>query len=166
MITFMRSDDRLIHGQVQTKIIPMYDINRVIAIDDPTASDPMLKKIFEMAAPQGVRATVSTFEDAAVSIGKCIVNSRKTLILARRPSAFVQVYEHFGDLPKELNVANIPHMGEAVQIAHDIWLNREEINAVRKLAAMGVRIHFQLYPGMQGSSCWWEDVKDKYDSFA
>lgn len=151
MITFLRSDDRLIHGQVQTKIISMYNINRVIAIDEPTASNPTLKKIFELAAPQGVRATVSSFEDAAVSIGKCMVNDKRTLILARRPSTFVQVYERFPDLPKEFNVANIPHVGEAEQIAYDIWLNADEMNAVKKLADMGVKIHFQMYPGMQGS---------------
>ncbi len=162
MITFLRSDDRLIHGQVQTKIIPMYNINRVIAIDEPTALNPTLKKIFEMAAPQGVRATVTTFEDAVVSIGKCMVNDKKTLILARRPSTFVQVYERFPDLPKEFNVANIPHVGEAVEVAYDIWLNADEMNAVKKLASMGVKIHFQLYPGMQGKSCWWDEVKDQY----
>lgn len=162
MITFMRSDDRLIHGQVQTKIIPMYGINRVVTIDETTASNPMLKKIFEMAAPQGVRATVSTFEDAVPYIEKALVNQKKTLILARRPSTFVKIYERFPQLPKEFNVANIPHTDGATQIALDIWLDEEQLAAVKKLGEMGVDIHFQLYPGMQGSSCYWKEVKDKY----
>lgn len=164
MITFLRTDDRLIHGQVQTKIIPMYQINRVVAIDPSTASNPMLKKIFEMAAPQGVRATVSTLEDATVYIQKAMTNSRQTLILTRRPSEFVPIFEKFPDLPKKLNVANIPQVKgvDAVEVATDIWLDQEQMEAVKKLDSLGVEIHFQLYPGMQGSSCWWKDIKNKY----
>ncbi|NCB33620.1 MAG: PTS mannose/fructose/sorbose transporter subunit IIB [Erysipelotrichia bacterium] len=162
MIEFLRSDDRLIHGQVQTKIIPMYGIDRVVAIDDNTAGNPALKRIFEMAAPQGVRATVSTFEDAKVYIEKAFLNSKKTLILARRPSTFVKVYEAFPEMPKELNVANIPHEDDSVQVALDIWIDHEQMEAIKKLDSLGVNIHFRLYPGMQGSSCYWKDVKDKY----
>ena len=76
MITFIRVDDRLIHGQCQTKIIPMNKINRVIGVDDNTANNPMLKRIFEMAAPSGVRVTVHTFEDALTPISKCMVNDK------------------------------------------------------------------------------------------
>ena len=48
MIVFIRCDDRLIHGQCQTKIIPLNKITRVIGVDDATAANPMLKRIFEM----------------------------------------------------------------------------------------------------------------------
>lgn len=51
MITFIRSDDRLIHGQCQTKIIPMNKINRVICVDDATASNSMLKKFVRWQHP-------------------------------------------------------------------------------------------------------------------
>ena len=162
MIIFMRSDDRLIHGQVQTKIIPMYGVNRVVAIDEDTAANPTLKKIFEMAAPQGVRATVSTFEDGCIYIEKALKNDKKTLILARRPSTFVRIYEKYPELPKEFNTANIPHEDGSIQVALDIWLDSDQMEAIKKLDSLGVNIHFQLYPGMQGSSCYWKDVKDKY----
>ena len=81
MIVFIRCDDRLIHGQCQTKIIPLNKITRVIGVDDATATNPMLKRIFEMAAPQGVKVTVHTFDDALTPIRKCMINEKRTLII-------------------------------------------------------------------------------------
>ena len=59
MIVFIRCDDRLIHGQCKTKIIPLNKITRVIGVDDATAANPMLKRIFEMAAPQAPKVPPS-----------------------------------------------------------------------------------------------------------
>ena len=79
-----------------------------------------------------------------------------------RNVTFVKVYEAFPEMPKELNVANIPHEDDSVQVALDIWIDHEQMEAIKKLDSLGVNIHFRLYPGMQGSSCYWKDVKDKY----
>lgn len=162
MITFIRSDDRLIHGQCQTKIIPMNKINRVIGVDDPTANNPMLKRIFEMAAPQGVRVTVHTFEDALTPISKCMVNDKRTLIIARRPSTLLKLYEKFPDLYKEVNVANIPREGEGFLIRKDIWIDPEQLAAIKELDKLGVNVYFQQFPGDGAEPLYWKNVKDKY----
>ena len=164
MITFIRSDDRLIHGQCQTKIIPMNKINRVIGVDDPTANNPMLKRIFEMAAPSGVKVTVHTFEDALTPIGKCIVNDKRTLIIARRPSTLQKIYEKYPELKSvDLDVANIPKEGEeGFLIRRDTWVDPQQLEAFKQLDAMGVNIYFQQFPGDGADVIYWKDVKSKY----
>lgn len=162
MIAFLRVDDRLIHGQCQTKIIPMNSINRVIGVDDETANNPMLKKIFEMAAPQGVKVTVHTFEDSLDRIRKCIVNDKRTLVIARRPSTFVKIYEAIPELYKTLNVANLPKDTEdGYWLRRDIWINSHEKEALDKLDEMGVDIYFQQFPGDGFAEIRWKDVKNK-----
>lgn len=162
MIAFIRSDDRLIHGQCQTKIIPLNKINRVIGVDDPTASNPMLKKVFEMAAPQGVRVTVHTFEDALTPIRKCLVNDKRTLIIARRPSTLLRLFKEIPDLPKYINVANIPHEKEGFEIRRDIWIDDEQKAALNELDALGVSIQFQQFPGDGQPEVFWKNVKDQH----
>lgn len=163
MITFIRSDDRLIHGQCQTKIIPMNSINRVIGVDDPTANNDMLKRIFEMAAPTGVRVTVHTLEDSLTPISKCMVNDKRTLIIARRPSTILKLYEKLPDLYKEINIANIPkEEEEGFLIRKDIWINPEQLEAIKQLDNLGVNIFFQQFPGDGVDVFYWKDVKDKY----
>ena len=162
MITFIRSDDRLIHGQCQTKIIPMNSINRVICVDDATANNPMLKRICEMAAPNGVRCTCHTFEDSLTPIRKCVVNDKRTLIIARRPSTLLKIYKEVPELPKLLNVANIPHEGSGFMIRRDCWIDDEQKAALNELDALGVDIFFNQFPGDGLADIHWKNVKDQH----
>lgn len=162
MIVFIRSDDRLIHGQCQTKIIPLNKINRVIGVDDATATNPVLKRIFEMAAPQGVKVTVHTFEDSLERIRKCMVNDKRTLIIARRPSTILRIYREIPDLYKEVNVANIPKEGEGFFARRDIWIDNEQLAALKELDKLGVNIQFQQFPGDGQPEVYFKDIKDQH----
>ena len=162
MITFMRVDDRLIHGQCQTKIIPMHSINRVIGIDEETANNPVLKKIFEMAAPTGVKVTVHGIDQGLERIKKCMVNDKRTLVIARRPSTFVKIYQALPDLKVDLNVANLPKEGdEGDWLRRDIWLNQSIKNDLNTLDALGIDVIFQQFPGDGFVPIHWKDVKAK-----
>ena len=46
MIQLIRSDERLIHGQCMTQVVKTYDIQEIIVIDDATAENALLKRIF------------------------------------------------------------------------------------------------------------------------
>ena len=85
MIKLVRCDDRLIHGQCVTRIIPIYGIKAIIAIDNATATNAMLKKIFVMAAPKGIKTVVVTEEDSISLIQEAIQNDVPTLIIMRVP---------------------------------------------------------------------------------
>lgn len=162
MISFIRVDDRLIHGQCQTKIIPMNSINRVIGIDDATAANPLLKKIFEMAAPGGVKVTVASFQDSLESVRKCMTNDKRTLIIARRPTTILKLYQEFPDLYKTLNIANIPQVGEGFLAHSDIWIDNEQLAAIKEMDKLGVEIYFQLFPGDSGGCVYWKNIKDNH----
>ena len=162
MIVFIRSDDRLIHGQCQTKIIPLNGINRVNGVDDETASNSTLKKIFEMAAPTGVKCTVHTFEDSLTPIRKCMVNQKRTLIITRRPSTILKLYEQIPDLYKKVNVANIPQVGEGFFARRDIWITPDQFEALKKMDDMGVEIQFEQFPGDGQPTVFFKDIKDKH----
>ena len=41
MISLVRCDDRLIHGQCMTKIVKDYDIKKIMVIDEFTALNPV-----------------------------------------------------------------------------------------------------------------------------
>ena len=49
--TFVRVDDRLIHGQTIVAWVPTLKIEEIIAVDDVSASKPMLKSIMTMGVP-------------------------------------------------------------------------------------------------------------------
>ena len=47
----VRVDDRLIHGQTIVAWCPTLAIQEIIAIDDESAKNPMLKSIMTMSVP-------------------------------------------------------------------------------------------------------------------
>ena len=162
MIVFIRFDDRLIHGQCQTKIIPLNKITRVIGVDDATAANPMLKRIFEMAAPQGVKVTVHSVADALTPIRKCMINDKRTLIITRRPSTLLKIYKAIPDLMKTINVANMPKEKDGFWVRRDIWVNEEELAALKELDALGAPIQFQQFPGDGQPELYFTDIKTQH----
>ena len=46
MISLIRCDERLIHGQCMQFIVRDYSIKRILAVDNATAMNNVLKKIF------------------------------------------------------------------------------------------------------------------------
>ncbi len=162
MIVFMRVDDRLVHGQCQTRIIPGNNINRVVAIDEPTATNPTLKKVFEMSTGVGIKCTVQTYDAAVNTIRKCIVNDKRTLIIARRPETFARLYKDVEGLPKVLNCANIPYEGKGFMIRRDTWIDETQQAALNEMDAMGVDVYFEQFPNDGESVVHWKDEKDKH----
>lgn len=166
MIVFVRTDDRLIHGQVQTKIVPLNQIDRIICIDDETANNPTLKRIFEAAAPLGTKTTVHTLEKGINLVSKAVDDTKyRILVLARRPSTLASVYKAVPGMLKELDIANIPHSKNAVgevMVAKDCYCDEIQLKAIKEMDSLGVNIYFELFPGQSWQTVYWKDVKSNY----
>ena len=160
MITLVRCDDRLIHGQCVTTIIPKNGIKRVVAIDEYTATNPMMKKIFLAAAPKGVRVYVATLEEAVPMMEKSLVDDVPTLVLMRFPELYEKVLEKVPNMPKEYNIANVPPADGRVQLANACYLSQEQIESLKRMSAAGVHIYFNLIPSQPTTE--WDSIKSKY----
>ena len=64
MISFVRIDDRLIHGQVVIGWTRTKSINFILAVDDEVATNKMQVKLMKMATPPGVKSEVLSANDA------------------------------------------------------------------------------------------------------
>lgn len=107
MIKLIRSDDRLIHGQCVTQIVKLYAIQHILVIDDFTATNPFLKRIFEKAVPSNITAEALTFDQAISAARKAVDNEVSTLILMKTPLVMQRLLEAVEDLPKDLNIASL-----------------------------------------------------------
>ncbi len=160
MISLVRCDDRLIHGQCVLRIIPRYNVTNIIVVDDATASNPMLRKIFLMAAPKGVVTNAVTFDEAVPMIQTALSDSTNTLVLMKTPEVMDRLLGAVDGLPKELNIASVPSTPGKVQIAQGIYFNESQMNAVKKMDSDGVHIYLQLVP--DDPKIEWSDIKSKF----
>ena len=56
-LVFTRVDDRLIHGQVMTSWLKVYNTAKhILIVDDATSKDPFMGKMFSLLVPSGIGA--------------------------------------------------------------------------------------------------------------
>ena len=61
---YVRVDDRLIHGQTIVAWCPTLGIQEIIAVDDASAQNPMLKSILTMGVPKNYVTNIVTTAEA------------------------------------------------------------------------------------------------------
>ena len=62
--TYVRVDDRLIHGQTIVAWCPTLEVQEIIAVDDASASNAMLKNIMTMGVPSTYKTHIVTTDEA------------------------------------------------------------------------------------------------------
>ena len=160
MLTLARCDDRLIHGQCMTVIIKEYDIQHILVVDDFTASNPILKTVFQTAVPSNMIANVYTVKDAVLPIQEAMTNNKKTLLLMKNPIVYEQLIEVITDLPRELNIGPMSNRKGAIAATPQAQLLPEEAEAIKHLTAQGIRVFFRQIPTQKAVE--WEEVKDRF----
>lgn len=130
-----RIDGRLIHGQVAnlwttTKL----NISRIMVIDDAVAQNDIEKQGLKLACPPGVKLSILPIDKAANSIKEGKYDTRRLLIVARRPENFLRLVEYGVSLP-EHNVGNMSQTPETRSVTRSI-------NVVERI--LQILMHWQL----------------------
>lgn len=160
MLTLVRCDDRLIHGQCMTVIVKHYDIQEIIVVDDFTATNSILRTVFRTAVPSSMKADVFTVTDSVPKIRESMNNNVKTLVLMKDPTVYLKLLESMEEFPKELNVGPMTNRKGAISVHPAIHITQLEGDAIKEAVALGAHVYFRQIPEQQ--TVEWEDVKQKF----
>lgn len=144
-IIFARVDDRLIHGQVVTEVVPTHRINHIIIVDDVTASDPMQGRILKALAPSGVQVSVHSIESGTENLKKDFNAKERVLVLAKNPIAFKKLSDN-GIEFKEVNIGGMGTRDDRSVLIKNVGANEEERSAIRELIDRNIHVYYQLVP--------------------
>lgn len=159
MICLVRSDERLIHGQCMQFIVSDYSIRNIIVVDDMTATNALLKSIFQNAVPKSIQARVYTVDESIPVIQNAVGDNENTLLLMKNPRTYVSILKQVEGLPKSLNIG--PQMARnGIKCVDYATLHPEDVEACRKLTDMGVRVFFNA-TGTSGAVTEWASVNSK-----
>jgi mannose/fructose/N-acetylgalactosamine-specific phosphotransferase system component IIB len=159
MISLVRCDERLIHGQCMQFIVSDYTIRRIIVVDDLTAKNAILKSIFENAVPKEIKAEVYTTEDSKEAIRAAMGDEEHTLLLMKHPRTYLELFTTMEGLPKEVNIGSQMAKG-GVKCVDYATLHPEDVEACKKLTDLGVRVYFNAV-GASGAVTEWKTVAGK-----
>ena len=81
MISLVRIDDRLLHGQVALTWTPALGAGCIIVANDKVAKDDFQKMALNLAKPANVKLLVKTIADTAEILNDARYNGIKMLVL-------------------------------------------------------------------------------------
>ena len=157
--TYIRIDDRLIHGQTIIAWCPILSIQEIIAIDDVSAKNPMLKSIMTMGAPAMYKTNIVTTEEAKIILSTD--SDRNRLVIMRFPANLLEIKNEImgcecivlGNIAKREDT--IHKISGATGI---FYLSNNDVDILDDLNAKGMEIYFQQLPSTSKTS--WASFKN------
>lgn len=141
----IRIDDRLIHGQVAAIWCNKLKTTRIIVANDAVAADDLRKMALKMAAPAGVKVSVISTEKAATNMKAGKYDADKVLLIMPNPKDALNLMD-MGIKMEVVNVGNMGHKDDTIQIKKSINVTKEDAANFRKLAELGVKLTAIMVP--------------------
>ncbi|SNS19284.1 PTS system, mannose-specific IIB component [Anaerovirgula multivorans] len=141
-ISFVRIDDRLIHGQVATIWTKTSKCNRIMACSDEVAKDDLRKTLLLQVAPPEIKAYVLTIDKAIDAYKNPKYDSFKTLFLFTNPKDVVRMVKA-GVPIKSVNVGGMCYKEGKIQITSAVSVSEEDIDAFKTLNEKGIELELR-----------------------
>ena len=136
VVSHMRIDDRLIHGQIVTAWISDSKAGEILVADDMAAKDPTQQMLLKLAVPAKIKLTIVSVEKAAELL-KTDQSDTKVLLIVRNPKTALDLFER-GFYIESVNVGNIslPY----------IYVEPEDIANLTAIAEKNIRLDVRAVP--------------------
>lgn len=144
-IIHVRIDDRLIHGQVAAFWCNTLKAQRIMVANDSVAVDDLQKSVLRMVAPPGVATSIITKERAAENIKAGKYNQERVMLILKNPRDALDLID-LGIEIKAINVGNMAHKENTLQIKRSINVTLEDIENFKKLNINGVELTSIMVP--------------------
>ena len=156
--TYVRVDDRLIHGQTIVAWCPTLSIKEIIAIDDVSAKNPTLKSIMTMGVPSTYTTHIVTTEEARELLSQESAVNR--LVIVKQPEKLPDIEEGVSKA-ESVTLGNIAKREDTVHKVSGatgiFYLSDRDVVIMDNIASKGTEVCFQQLPNT--SKTTWEAFK-------
>ncbi len=144
MISLIRVDDRLIHGQVMAVWVRLLSINRILVADDEAAADAFSRQIMQLAMPSSTLLSVTPIDEAASQLPTIETDPSHTLVLLRTVAAAAQLHLRYAY--RTLNIGGIGMAPGRKPLWRSIAASASEVEMLSQLRRDGVDVYLQMIP--------------------
>jgi len=143
VISLVRVDNRLIHGQVVEAWLPRLKVSRVVVADDEAASSPLIRAAMGLAVQSSVDVKIEPM--GQVDFKSLSTDEVKTLVLVREIASVVEAKDRGLSL-SHVNLGNVHFSTGRKQVSPSVFLSPEEMNQLKMLADQGVEVECRGVP--------------------
>lgn len=149
MISMIRIDDRLVHGQVAVKWSKQLSVNRIVVISDTIAKNEIQVSALKMAGPAGVKVAVLPLEKAVGILNDPRSEKMNILVVTNEPKYVADLLPKLKEVPV-LNMANYGRIGgslsDKAKITETVYLSEKDKEIVKSVFDMGYDFNYQPLP--------------------
>ncbi|MFQ5441776.1 MAG: PTS sugar transporter subunit IIB [Thermodesulfobacteriota bacterium] len=148
MITLVRIDDRLLHGQIICAWVPYAGADLLVVASDEAAGDELAEGLMKACASDALDVAVKRVDDVKEFMAVPDVASKKAILIFGDLKDAERAYK--GGLNfSSLNLGNIHHDGGGRTITPSVIVDGEDERIIEGFIACGVSIDIRNVPGAQ-----------------
>ena len=143
-VSFLRIDDRMIHGQTCTRWSLEYPCDGLVAVNDAAASDPVLKQAYKSALEK--KTFVWTLEAFQQKCQKVLDSKDRYFIITKNPQDMKKILVDMGFKPglDRVIVGPCNDRPGATKLGNNQSITQEEAQALEDITNAGYTVEFAL----------------------
>lgn len=143
-VSFIRVDDRMIHGQTCTRWSLEYPCDGLIAVNDAAAKNPVLKAAYKSAS--GKKTFVWTLEEFQAKCGKVLASKDNYFLITKNPIDMkkILVDQAFKPGLNKLIIGPCNDRPGATKLGNNQSITQEEAQALEDITNAGYNVEFAL----------------------
>ena len=145
MITLLRVDHRLLHGQVAFSWTQYVGADCILIANDNVPDDELRKTTIKLAKPPSVKLVIKNINDAIESIKSGVPDKYNLFIVVESVNDAWRIASAVEEI-KSINLGGIKAKEGSKNISKAINLLPEEIEQLQQLVGKGVEVEIRQVP--------------------
>ncbi|WP_438835532.1 PTS system mannose/fructose/N-acetylgalactosamine-transporter subunit IIB [Streptococcus pluranimalium] len=151
MITQIRVDDRLIHGQVAVVWTKELNAPLLVVANDEAAANEITQMTLKMAVPNGMKLLIRSVEDSIAVFNDSRAQDKRIFVIVNTIRDATEIAKKVPSV-ETVNVANVGRFDKSdpaskVKLASSLLLNPDELEAAKELVSLShVEAYNQVLP--------------------
>ena len=143
MISFIRIDNRLIHGQVVQAWLPKIKADKVFVISKQAAQNTLIAKMMRIALPQGYDLEITEAAQALMPLKQD--EEKKIFLLIEDLAQLAQLVEQ-GFSAQKVNIGNTRYEEGKKEYSAGVYFGEEDLAIIKKLKARHIIFSIKALP--------------------
>jgi len=146
-ISFVRIDDRMIHGLITVRWGKEYPCDGIIAINDKAANNPILSEAYKAASEK--KTFVWTLEHFEHVKDKVLNSATKYFLITKNPQDMKKILVDMDFTPGDIKTIIVGPGNDrenAIKLGDNQSFTQEEGDALEAIEKYGYKVEFALLP--------------------
>ena len=161
MITVLRVDDRLLHGQVAVSWVGFLKADVILIANDDVIRDTTMQTAFRLACPPGVTLSMKSLDGAVNVINNPKHAPRRILVLTKTMNDAEYVISKTGNSVQTVLMGGLRSGDGKKQIDMNSYMSSEDIRIMNQLESRGLELYMQAVPSSKKLSS--EEIRTVYN---